>query len=514
MNDPQAGEGFANQWENPTGIRNLDLILGGGVPSGSLIMVVGPPGSGKTTLAAQMAFGVAVAGAPVLVLTTFSEPPSKLVAHLRSFTFFDEALIGGAVRILSLEQFLPDGLASTGDELLALARETRVGLVVLDGFSALRDADPRPQPARQFLYHVGGTLSTRAVTTIITTEANPSDPTLFPEATTADLIMGLHFQLDGVRRRRGIEVIKVRGRAELPGLHGLVIDAAGMTVYPRLEARVATITPNRVASQAPDRLTAVAPFGIPGLDQLLGGGITRATTTLLAGSLGAGKTLLGLQFALAGIRAGEPVTLLGFRETAGQLGIKAELLGHGEAMRAALESGGPLTFLIWPPVELNPDVVADHLLAALARTGARRLVIDSIAELERAPQVTGDARRMDEYLAALVVILRDRGITTLAIKESRQTVVEGPEYLADSISMMADNVLLLRQRGEGEHLRRTLAILKMRYSVHDAAIHDFLIAPPHGIQVGPSFHPLPADTPPPSRTAPTSEPHMKPVTDA
>lgn len=514
MNDPRVGEGFADQSANPTGILNLDLILGGGVPSSALIMVVGPPGSGKTTLAAQMAFGAAAAGTRVLIFTALSEPPSKLVAHLRSFTFFDEALIGGAVRILSLEQFLPDGLASTGDELLALTREERVGLVVLDGFSGLRGADAHPQTARQFLHHVGSTLGTRAATTIITSEANPGDPILFPEATTADLIIGLHFQLDGMRRRRGIEVIKVRGRAEVPGLHGLVIDADGMTVYPRLEARVATIMPNRAAGQVPDWLTAVAPFGIPGLDMLLGGGLTRGTTSLLAGSLGAGKTLLGLQFALAGIQAGEPVTFLGFRETAGQLRFKAELLGNGEAIRAALEPGGPLTFLIWPPVELNPDVVADQLLAALARTGARRLIIDSIAELERALQVTADARRMEEYLAALVVTMRDRGITTLAIKESRQTVVEGPEYLADSISMAADNVLLLRQRGEGEHLRRTLAILKMRYSVHDAAIHDFLIAPPHGIQVGPTFHPLPTDTASPPVLAPTPEPPMKPATDA
>lgn len=122
----------------------------------------------------------------------------------------------------------------------------------------------------------------------------------------------------------------------------------------------------------------------------------------------------------------------------------------------------------------------------LARTGAKRLVIDSIAELERALQVAGDARRVDEYLSALVVILRDRGITTLAIKESRRTVVEDPEYGADSISMVADNVVLPRQRGEGEYLRRTLAVLKMRYSVHDVTIHDFLVTPPHGIQVSPS----------------------------
>jgi len=479
--DPAIAEvGPAPRQVDPTGTPRLDLVLGGGVPRGSLLMVVGPPGSGKTTLAAQMAFAAARAGRDALILTALSEPTTKLIAHLRAFTFFDEALVGGPVRILSLEQFLPRGLDSTAEELLALAREERAGLVLLDGFSGVRGADNNPQAARQFLYRVGSALSVRGTTTLITSEAGPRDQALFPEATTADIIVGLHYSLDGVRQRRGLEVVKARGAAPLPGLHGLALSGDGAVVYPRLEAIVRAAGQTTVVTASAARVSS----GVPALDALLGGGFNRATTTLVAGGLGVGKTFLGLHFALAGLRVGEPVVVAGFRETEEQFRLKADVLADGATLHAALQPDGGLTLLHWPPVELNPDVVADEILATLDRTGARRLVVDSIAELERAAGAF-DPRRVDEYLAALVVALRMRGVTALVIREARRTVAEAPEYPADPVSMMADNVIVLRQVVVDNRLRRTLTVMKMRFSAHDVALHEFRIAAPQGIQLQP-----------------------------
>ncbi len=478
LSTPEVGP--APRQVDSTGAPRLDLVLGGGIPRGSLLMVVGPPGSGKTTLAAQMAFAAARAGRDALILTAFSEPTSKLIAHLRAFTFFDEALVGGPVRILSLEQFLPRGLASTAEELLALTWEERAGLVLLDGFTGIREADSDPQAARQFLYQVGSALSVRGTTTLITSEADPRDQALFPEATTADIIVGLHYSLDGVRQRRGLEVVKARGAAPLPGLHGLALNDDGAVVYPRLEATVRTAGQTTVATTSAARVSS----GVPDLDTLLGGGLNQATTTLVTGSLGAGKTFLGLHFALAGLRVGESVVFAGFRETEEQFLLKADVLADGATLRAALQPDGGLTLLHWPPVELDPDIVADEILATLDRTGARRLVVDSVAELERAAGAR-DPRRVNEYLAALVVALRRRGVTTLVIREARRTVAEVPEYPADPVSMMADNVIVLRQVVVDNRLRRTLAVVKMRFSAHDVALHEFRIAAPQGIQLQP-----------------------------
>ena len=92
MNDSHLTEqANTRKWivHDPTGVPNLDLVLGGGVPRGGLVLIMGVPGSGKTTLASQMAFAAARAGKKVLMLTALSEPTSKLLAHLASFNFFE-----------------------------------------------------------------------------------------------------------------------------------------------------------------------------------------------------------------------------------------------------------------------------------------------------------------------------------------------------------------------------------------------------------------------------------------
>ncbi|HEV2405489.1 MAG TPA: ATPase domain-containing protein, partial [Ktedonobacterales bacterium] len=137
---------------DPTGVAHLDTILGGGLPRGSLTLVMGLPGSGKTTLASQIAFTMARAGRLALILTALSESTSKLISHLQSFTFFDQELIGGQVHFLSLETTLGEGLEATGKLIVTEARRLNAGFVMLDGFRGMRSVDADPQAAREFLY--------------------------------------------------------------------------------------------------------------------------------------------------------------------------------------------------------------------------------------------------------------------------------------------------------------------------------------------------------------------------
>ena len=481
-----------------TGVPNLDAILGGGLPRGSLALVVGPPGSGKTTLASQIVFAAARAGRRTLILTALSEPTSKLVAHLRTFRFFDEALLGGPVQVISMEQFLPKGLATTGEELLALVHRAGAGVVVIDGFRGIRGTDTDPQRGRQFLYDMGSALSVRGTSTLVTSEADPRDPAFFPELTTADVLIGMHYRLVGVRQLRAIEAVKVRGGAPLPGLHGLSLSAEGVDIYPRLESQVAASARRGDAGTAGQGLAGdVAPsmtgglgglpaaFGVPGLDAALDGGLVRGTLTLVAGSLGTGKTTIVLAFALAGIAAGEPALLLGFRETPAQLRLKARLFGAESALERALAPGGGLEMLYMPPVELDPDIVADQLLAALDRTGARRLIIDSTAELERAVARSGDPGRAEEYLAALAVVLRRPGVTSLLTRETPLALAQTLDTAADPVGMIADNVLLLQKIAADGRLRRVISVLKTRFAAHDEALHELAIGPPDGIRIAP-----------------------------
>lgn len=476
------------------------MVLGGGLPRGTLAIIVGPPGSGKTTLANQIAFEAARTGRRALVLTALSEPTTKLIARLRSFQFFEERLIGETIQFMSLEQFLSQGLNATGDELISIARETRAGLVVLDGFRGVRGADVDPQVARQFLYDVGTTLSVLGTTTVITSEADPRDPMFFPEQTTADVIVGLHYGLLGVRQMRGIEAVKVRGVDPLPGLHGFNLSDVGATVYPRLEALVTAPEGPGVAfddggtSEAAPNAAAAGegtegagintrrPFDLPELDALLGGGLTDGTSTLLVGSVGAGKTLLGLSFALAGIRAGEPAMYLGFRENRRQLFQKADAFQIGAEMRAGLASQ-TLTLHRWAPVELNPDVVGDRLIDTLDQSGARRLVVDSIAELQHALLRSGDPERAADYLAALIEALRARDVTTIFIMEHPKVLATELNLSAGPLAVLAENVLLLEQVEYRDALHRVLSVLKMRFSAHDHMVREFTITAPEGIRV-------------------------------
>jgi circadian clock protein KaiC len=400
------------------------------------------------------------------------------VAHLRTFTFFDEGLVGGTLQVLSLGQLLPEGLVATGDQLRTMAREARAGLVVLDGFRGVRGAALDSQEARQFLYDLSAALGVYGTTTVVTSEAEPRDTALFPEATTADVLIGVHYRLLGMRQRRQLEAIKLRGAAPLPGLHTLEIGAAGASVYPRLETRLTSLAPAEPLAE-PGRAT----FDLPELDALLGGGLPGRTVTLALGSLGTGKTLLGLHFALAGVAAGEPVVYLSLREGPAELLRATAPFALGPRLRAALADGGGLTLRRLAPVELDPDVVADGLLGALDDTGAHRLVIDGMGELEEAVLDGGDPRRLRNYLAALVVALRARGVTALVLKEAQRLVALQVEAEADDTAAVADNVLLLQRLTGGSRLRRVLSAPKVRYSAHDDRVVDFVIAAPEGIRM-------------------------------
>lgn len=239
----------APQALEPTGVLQLDLVLAGGLPRGALVIILGPPGSGKTTLASQIAFAAARRGQRALFLTALSEPTTKLLQHLQSYRFFDRELIGNAVQVFSLQQFLSQGAATTGQEIVAAVRQTQANLVVLDGFQAMRDLEPDVVASRQMLYNLGTRLSLQGTTTLITTEASPRDPAFFPEMTTADTLIGLYYELGGVRAFRGLEVFKVRGQALLPGRHSLTLSEEGMQVFPGL--RRGSATPPLRAGQAP-----------------------------------------------------------------------------------------------------------------------------------------------------------------------------------------------------------------------------------------------------------------------
>lgn len=456
-----------------TGVPNLDRILGGGIQPGSIAMLVGAPGTGKTIMAEQIAFHTAAGGANVLYLTGYSETHAKLLQHSRGLRFFAPERIGEQLQFLSLPDLLQRGKAEAEGAIVAMARETRPALVVLDSFRSLRQFLGDDQGAAQFLYATGAQLALLGATTLVLLEGEPEDRSRYPELTVADVILALRRERHGSRHRRLLEVMKVRGAASLEGVHAFRIDTDGSTIYPRLEALVGEGEPAEHAERAA--------FDIAALDQLLGGGLTIGSSTLVAGTPGAGKTLLGLQFLAAGAAAGEPGLFLGFMERPGRLREQARRFGFDVT---AGEASGLLTLRVRPSYDMEADQIADLLRREIERRGIRRLVVDAATELDRA--VIDPARRPD-FLAALVRYLSSQDVTTYLTMDVPTIIGSELSMAGTPLSLLAENLLLLRQIEYRGQLRRICSVLKMRFSAFDSTIHEYTISAGEGFRlVGPA----------------------------
>jgi circadian clock protein KaiC len=450
-----------------------DRILGGGLLGRSLAMVMGTPGTGKTLLAQQIAFHNAALGATALYLTGYSETHDKLLDHSRGLTFVQPELIGSRLQFGSLPDLLREGPDQTADAIVATARAEHARLVVLDGFRSMRGYLADDVAAAHFLYSLGAKLALLGATTLVIIEGDPDDSTRYPELMVSDVILALRRERTDSRHRRVLEVLKARGSPHLPGTHPFLISHAGLTVFPSFESMVAATQPVWQAGRDA--------FGIADLDALIGGGLNVGTATLLAGSPGVGKTTLGLHFVAEGVRAGEPVLFCGFMESPAQLLEKARLFGM---KLSAADASDQLRLLVLAGHDLEADQVASVVAEDIERRGVQRLVIDSAAELQRG---LGSEARAPEFLSALVSHLRAREVTTYLTLDVAMIVGPALELAGTPLSVIAENLVLLRQVEYRGTLHRVLSVLKMRFSGYEPAIYEYTVSLGEGIRiVGPA----------------------------
>ena len=452
-----------------TEVPNLELVLGGGIPRGSIVMVIGAPGTGKTMLAQQIAFHLGARGDATLYLTGYSETHDKLLLHMRGLTFFDEGLIGQRIQFISLPDLLEVGPTNAEEGIVATAREQGAALVALDGFRTMRRYLADDLLIAHFLYSLGAKLMLRGVTTLVTTEGDPVSPSRYPELTVCDFILGLHRERRGGRHRRLLDVMKARGAPALDGVHPFSISSDGIAVHPRLESLVSADQPSPTAGRTG--------FGIRDVDALFGGGLTVGSTTVVAGSPGAGKTLLGIHFVAEGVRRDESALFLTLRETADQLRERAAAFGMD---LASAEAAGRVRWLALPDFELEADRIADLLREDIARRDVRRLVIDSAAELERG--IAPDERKPD-FFAALTSYLRGRAVTTCLTLDVPKTVGQDLDLVGTPFSVLAENLVLLRDVEYLGQPHRVISVLNMRFSGYDRSIREYEPVPGRGIQV-------------------------------
>ena len=202
---------------------------------------------------------------------------------------------------------------------------------------------------------------------------------------------------------------------------------------------------------------------------MLAGGLTQGTATMLAGSIGTGKTLASLHFIVAGAERGERGLIVGFQESEPNLLAKAASFGMD---LHCLRDRGLVELLTSAPVWLDPDVLVQRVRERIEARDMRRLVVDTSRELELAL----DASRAPDFLAAMMAHLRARRVTTLLTREIAGNVGSELDLSQSAMAVMSENVLLLQQRDHHPEQRRLVTILKMRFSDYDASAHTFTIA--------------------------------------
>ncbi len=218
-----------------------------------------------------------------------------------------------------------------------------------------------------------------------------------------------------------------------------------------------------------------APTGIRGLDEITGGGLPRGRSTLVTGGTGSGKTLLGLQFLVAGAREyGEPGVLVTFEESAVKVSANVASLGFD---LDALQRDG---LLVVHSFQVDPAEIVESgefdfepLFALLddtiERIGAKRVMLDTIEVLFGAFPSQAIVRA---ELDRLFRRLEDRAVTAIVTGERGDNGLTRhgiEEYVSDC-------VIVLDHRMHEEVSTRRLRVVKYRGSAHGTNEYPFLIS--------------------------------------
>ena len=447
----------------PTGVPGLDQVLGGGVPEFSFNLIAGEPGSGKTTLAHQMMFGMAGPQRPALYFTVLGEPTLKMLRYQQQFDFFDAAAIQHHVGFVSLAEESRSGdFEAIVARITAEVRAQAPGLVFIDSFGALmlaglaeRVTDTRFQGLVQ---HLGMLMASWQATSFLVGEyTDPAGGN--PLFTVADGLIWLRQSPFRNAMVRKMEVVKMRGQPTLPGLHTFRISTAGIEVF-----APAGCSPPVVMAAPPEVLRERARTGVSGLDEMLGGGLPRGYSLLVAGPSGSGKSLLAASFLAEGARLGETGVIAAFEQKPGRARnpVLAGLLASGQVL--VVESAA---------VDLSIEEVVGLLLARIHACGASRVVIDSLSgfELALAPSFQADFR---ESLARMVASLARAGVTVLMTSEleDRYSDLRFSPY---GTAFLTDAIVVQRYVEVDSRLRRVIAVVKVRASAHSDELRLFRI---------------------------------------
>lgn len=433
-----------------TGVPGLDEVLRGGIFPGGVYILQGGPGAGKTILANHICYNWAAAGKRSLYVTLLAETHHRLLRYLQSMRFFDPRHAADAVFYESgFDTLKREGLEGVLDFLRRNGRERDASLVVLDGLFVLEETAHSEREFREFINDIAVLADMVGCAILLLTNSKRSSGS--PEYTMVDGWIELDMMESEYRTIRQLHVHKFRGSDFVGGQHASSITANGFRVYPRLETRSEAI------ESVPVVLGERVATGIAALDEMVGGGLPRASATLAIGPTGTGKTSLALHFVCESTTT-EPGLFLGFYEDPARLLWRAACLGLPLAER--IDSGA--VRLMWhPAAELSADEVIADLVDTIRSDGIKRIVIDGTSALEQAVLYR---TRLGRLMTALTNTLRNLGVTGFYTAELPQLIGNPLDVRIGPLSAVAENIVLLRYAERDAQLIKMLTVMKMRDS--------------------------------------------------
>jgi KaiC/GvpD/RAD55 family RecA-like ATPase len=236
-----------------TGVPGLDGVLRGGIPRNNVTVVVGPVGSGKTTLGLQFICHGATKRDEPGVVVLFEVSPELITRDASHFGWDLETLEQqGRVKIFyTTRQAFEDELKQPDSVLLAEARSMGARRIFIDSSGPAPNGNGSPRAAFHLL--IEG-LHREQLSAILSVEVAPQTSSHPFEQFLSDTVICLGADSQDGALTRSLEVVKSRGHDFMTGRHTLDIrEGVGLVVYKRAQTKGEPLPPPPQRRQALQR---------------------------------------------------------------------------------------------------------------------------------------------------------------------------------------------------------------------------------------------------------------------